>query len=221
MYVHWVFKRSRPCHGESSGHEYQVAAVRSGAMSVWQSFRRTGAGWTSKWITRAVTALAVVAISGCTVTVPQNIDVVSPFDINRYLGQWYEIARLDHSFERDMIKVSAIYSLSGEEGSIRVVNRGFDTRTQEWDEAVGRAKFLEGTNTGALKVSFFGPFYGGYFITALDQENYQWAMVVGPDLKYFWILSRDKSIDPLVKTELLTQARKMGIPVDQIIWVEQ
>ena len=117
-------------------------------------------------------------LAGCSTTPPPNVTPVTPFELSRYLGQWHEIARLDHSFERDMIKVTAQYSMNPD-GSVKVLNRGFNTKKQAWKDAVGKAWLIDGSNKGALKVSFFGPFYGGYFITALDPD-YQWAMVIGP-----------------------------------------
>lgn len=158
-------------------------------------------------------------LAGCSTTPPANVTPVTPFKLSRYLGQWHEIARLDHSFERDMIKVTAQYSMNPD-GSVKVLNRGFNTKKQAWKDAVGKAWLIGGPNKGALKVSFFGPFYGGYFITALD-PNYQWAMVVGPDVDYFWILARQPTIDEGVKSDLLKQARTIGIAVDDIIWVAQ
>lgn len=183
----------------------------------WRSDSLPGSAVSARWI--ALVAMALL-LTGCAVSVPKNIEVVRPFDVQRYLGQWYEIARLDHSFEKDMNQVSATYSLN-EDGSIKVLNRGYDTRNERWKDAVGRAEFVEGPNVGALKVSFFGPFYGGYFITDLDQENYQWVMIVGNDLDYFWILSRNKTLDPAIKTKLLQRARSMGVATDEIIWVDQ
>ena len=158
-------------------------------------------------------------LAGCSTTPPPNVTPVTPFELSRYLGQWHEIARLDHSFERDMIKVTAQYSMNPD-GSVKVLNRGFNTKKQAWKDAVGKAWLIDGPNKGALKVSFFGPFYGGYFITALDPD-YQWAMVVGPDVDYFWILARQPTIDEGVKSNLLKQARTIGIAVDDIIWVAQ
>ena len=104
-----------------------------------------------------VSALALLA---CSTMPPDGMRPVDSFEINRYLGQWYEIARLDHSFERGMSDVSATYQLQ-DDGSVKVINRGFDTQRQAWKEAIGRAKFIGDSGTGALKVSFFGPFYGG------------------------------------------------------------
>jgi apolipoprotein D and lipocalin family protein len=158
-------------------------------------------------------------LAGCSTTPPANVTPVTPFELSRYLGQWHEIARLDHSFERDMIKVTAQYSMNPD-GSVKVLNRGFNTKKQAWKDAVGKAWLIDGPDKGALKVSFFGPFYGGYFITALDPD-YQWAMVVGPDVDYFWILARQSTIDEGVKSNLLKQARTIGIAVDDIIWVAQ
>lgn len=160
-----------------------------------------------------------VLLAGCSTTPPANVTPVTPFELSRYLGQWYEIARLDHSFERDMIKVTAQYSMNPD-GSVKVLNRGFNTKTQAWKDAVGKAWLIDGPDKGALKVSFFGPFYGGYFITALDPD-YQWAMVVGPDVDYFWILARRPTLDEQVKADLLAQARTIGVAVDDIIWVAQ
>ena len=117
---------------------------------------------------------SVLLLQACS-QLPENIEPVTDFDVNRYLGTWYEIARLDHSFERGLQQVTAEYSLR-DDGGIKVVNRGFDTQKQEWDEATGKAYFVGDKNIGQLKVSFFGPFYGGYNIIALD-EAYQYAMV--------------------------------------------
>jgi len=158
-------------------------------------------------------------LAGCSITPPSNITPVTPFDLSRYLGQWHEIARLDHSFERNLIKVTASYSMNTD-GSVKVINRGFNTKKQAWNEAIGKAWLIDGPDRGALKVSFFGPFYGGYFVTALD-PGYQWAMIVGPDLDYFWILARQPELDATVKARLLDQARTMGVAVDDIIWVAQ
>ncbi len=130
-------------------------------------------------------------IAGCT-GVPKGLTPVTGFDQEKYLGTWYEIARLDHSFERNMTHVSANYSM-GQKGGIRVVNRGFDTKKNVWKSVEGRAKFVSDPDIGSLKVSFFGPFYGGYHVIALDQENYRYAMVAGPDRSYLWILARDKN----------------------------
>lgn len=171
------------------------------------------------WTAVVSTVVLGLLLAGCSTTPPANVTPVTAFDLSRYLGQWHEIARLDHSFERDMIKVTAQYSMNPD-GSVKILNRGFNTKTQAWKDAVGKAWLIDGPDKGALKVSFFGPFYGGYFITALDPD-YQWAMVVGPDVDYFWILARRPTLDEQVKADLLAQARTIGVAVDDIIWVAQ
>ena len=164
---------------------------------------------------------AAAVLAGCaSMQPPQGIAAVSPFDLARYEGRWYELARLDHSFERGMMDVSATYQRQSD-GSVRVVNRGFDVAKNQWRQAVGKALFTGDANTASLKVSFFGPFYGGYHVVALDQQGYRWAMVVGPDRDYLWILARDRQLAPDVRQQLLRQARESGFDVASLIWVEQ
>ncbi len=160
------------------------------------------------------------ALSGCSTTPPDGMTAVTPFDIQRYVGKWYEIARLDHSFERGLSDVSATYRQQ-DDGSVEVLNRGFDSKRGEWRQAVGHALFTGEPTRASLKVSFFGPFYGGYHVVALDQQHYRWAMVVGPDRDYLWILARDKQLPTGVREELLRQAREQGIDVQKLIWVGQ
>lgn len=171
------------------------------------------------------TALAAVfvgtqlGLSGCAVSVPRGVDPVSHFDINRYLGTWYELARIDHHFEKNLIQVVARYQLNAD-GSISVLNRGFDARKQEWREAEGKAQFLGPSNVAALKVSFFGPFYGGYNVVSLDDE-YQTSLVIGGSLDYFWLLSRQKSIPEEQLHLLLLKAQSFGVDLSRVIRVPQ
>jgi len=165
----------------------------------------------------AVTSFGL-GMSGCSTAPPEGLTSVTPFDVNRYLGKWFEIARLDHSFERGLTDVSATYSLKPD-GSLEVINRGFNTKKDEWKSATGRALFTGNTNQGSLKVSFFGPFYGGYHVLALDQTGYQWALVAGPDRDYLWILARTKTLAPAEREQLVAQANKMGFATDKLIWV--
>ena len=164
--------------------------------------------------------LLALTLAACATAPPDGVRPVTAFDLNRYLGQWHEIARLDHSFERGMRDVSATYSLQ-EDGSVKVVNRGYDTQRQAWKEAIGRAVFIGDSNTASLKVSFFGPFYGGYHVIALDQQNYRWSLVAGPDRDYLWILSRDRTLPAGVREQLLNQAKALGFATDKLIWVDQ
>lgn len=157
-------------------------------------------------------------VTGCaSIGPPPGVTPVAPFDFSRYQGRWYEIARLDHRFERGMTDVSAVYS-NQPDGSVRVVNRGFDPSTGQWREAVGEALFSGMPTTGSLKVSFFGPFYGGYHVVALDPA-YRWALVLGPDRSYCWILARDKQLDPGQREVITTQAKALGIDTTALIWV--
>lgn len=171
--------------------------------------------------TLLVTSAAVCALllSACSTSPPEGITAVTPFDVNRYMGKWYEIARLDHSFERGMTDVSANYTLKPD-GTVEVLNRGFNTKREEWKSATGKALFTGSPDRGSLKVSFFGPFYGGYHLIALDQSGYQWALVAGPDRDYLWILARDKKIPDAVKNDLLSIAQKLGFNTEKLIWVE-
>lgn len=178
-----------------------------------------GLGW--RWLSARVVALMagflLLGLAGCSTAPPQGVKVVSPFDVQRYMGGWFEIARLDHSFERGLSRVSAQYTLQPD-GSVSVINRGFDAAKNQWKEAEGRAVFTGDTNTASLKVSFFGPFYGGYHVVALDQ-NYQWAMVIGPGTGYLWILSREHSLPPGVRERLVQQAGRLGVDTRALIWV--
>ncbi|MGL4714009.1 MAG: lipocalin family protein, partial [Shewanella sp.] len=110
--------------------------------------------------------ISIFLLSGC-LGMPKLVQPVNDFELNKYLGKWYEIARLDHSFERGLSQVSAQYSLK-EDGGVRVINRGFSAAKNEWKEAEGKAYFVNGDSEGYLKVSFFGPFYGSYVVFELD-----------------------------------------------------
>jgi len=162
--------------------------------------------------------LAALTLIGCT-SVPKGVTPVGNFELDRYLGSWYEIARLDHRFERGLEDISATYALR-DDGGISVRNRGYDAEKAEWREALGRAYPLGAPDVASLKVSFFGPFYGGYHVIELDREGYQHALVSGPDRGYLWILAREKQLDPAVRDELVAFARRSGYDVDSLIWVE-
>jgi len=159
-----------------------------------------------------------LSLAGC-IGIPEGLEPVTGFDLNRYLGKWYEVARLDHSFERNMSNVSANYSRR-EGGGIRVVNRGFDEKSGKWEQVQGKAFIVGAEDVGSLKVSFFGPFYGGYHVIALDKEDYRYAMVAGPKRTYLWILSRDKGLDQRILSGLVTKARELGFDTDRLIYVK-
>lgn len=173
--------------------------------------------------------LPVLLLAGCLLAackqVPEGITVVDHVDPDKYIGKWYEIARLDHSFERGLEKVTATYSLR-DDGGIKVINRGYNPEKREWEEAEGKAYFTEpanadGTYPGKLKVSFFGPFYGAYNIIALDKPGYNYVMLTGPDRSYFWILSRTPQLAESIKSKLIAQAKSLGFETDRFIYVAQ
>jgi len=161
----------------------------------------------------------ILTLAGC-VRIPDRVVAVDGFEIDRYLGKWYEIARLDHSFEKGLIRVTAEYRLR-EDGAIRVGNRGYDPNRKEWREATGKACFVGKPDIGRLKVSFFGPFYGGYNIIALDRENYAYALVCGPSRSYLWILSRSPELEASVSEMLIRKAAGNGFNTRGLVFVDQ
>jgi apolipoprotein D and lipocalin family protein len=152
--------------------------------------------------------------------IPDGLKSVESFEIERYLGKWYEIARLDHSFERNMSNVSATYTRNEADG-ITVVNRGYNTKENKWKSIKGVARKVGDNDQGSLEVSFFRPFYGSYNIIDLDYQDYSYAMVVGPSRSYFWILSRDKVMDKARVNDLVDKAAGMGIDTGRLIYVKQ
>jgi apolipoprotein D and lipocalin family protein len=166
---------------------------------------------------RNLWVVACCLLSGC-LTVPDGIKPVDNFEINRYLGKWYEIARLDHSFERGLEAVSAEYSLR-DDGGIRVINSGRNTDTQANQEAEGRAYFVDEPNLGYLKVSFFGPFFGSYVIFELD-ENYQYAFIAGNTTNYLWLLARTPEVSEELVDQFISRATQFGFDTSQLIFVD-
>jgi apolipoprotein D and lipocalin family protein len=161
--------------------------------------------------------VSLFSFTGCS-NIPEGAVAVTPFDKAKYLGKWYEIARLDFKFERDLNNTTANYSVN-EDGTIKVVNRGFNYKTNEWKEAIGIAKFRETDDVAKLKVSFFGPFYSGYNVIALDSE-YKYALVAGKSTDYLWILSRQTTIPDDVKQNYLKIAGDLGYKTADLVWVE-
>jgi apolipoprotein D and lipocalin family protein len=161
----------------------------------------------------------IILLTGCATT-PQGVSPVDNFQVERYLGTWHEIARLDHRFERGLSQVSATY-ITRQDGGIDVLNRGLDSQTGQWKEARGRAYFINGPNVARLKVTFFWPFYGGYNVIALDRENYSYALVCGPNRDYLWILARTRHLDAMIVQQLVNTAMALGFDTSQLIFVDQ
>lgn len=165
----------------------------------------------------ALLITASTIILGCT-GVPAGVTPVTPFEINRYLGQWHEIARLDHRFERGLTDVTANYSLR-DDGGVNVINRGFNAEDNEWQQAEGKAYFVGDSNTGALKVSFFGPFYSSYNVAKLSTD-YNVVLVVGHSTDYAWLLARSKTPDKALCDDYIAFAERIGITARQWIWLQ-
>ncbi len=154
------------------------------------------------------------------VTVPKDIKPVKNFELPKYLGKWYEIARIDNSFEKGLTHVTAEYSLK-DDGGVKVLNKGYSSEKDEWKEAEGKAYFIEDSGTGLLKVSFFGPFYGAYVIFWLDYENYNYALVTSSSKSYLWILSRTPEINDNIKQFLMDEIESHGFDKSKIMFVVQ
>ncbi len=167
----------------------------------------------------AITAVLTLCVLSACVRIPDNIQPVDNFKIHNYVGKWYEIARLDHAFERGLSRVTAEYSLRPD-GGIAVINRGYSAERDQWKQAEGRAYFVKSPYQGFLKVSFFGPFFGSYIVFELDHDDYQYALVSGPNTSYFWILARTAQIESKLQAKLIARARAAGFDTDALIFVE-
>jgi len=160
-----------------------------------------------------------VLLTGC-MGIPEGVAPIENFEASRYLGKWYEIARLDHSFERGLSNVSAEYSIR-KDGGIRVLNQGFSKKDNEWSEAEGKAYFVNDEHQGHLKVSFFGPFYSSYVIFELEKTNYEYAFISGYNNSYLWLLARTPKIDQTIIEHFVSRSRELGFNTDGLIFVNQ
>jgi len=156
-------------------------------------------------------------MAACT-SIPEGVQPVRNFDLHRYLGQWYEVARLDHAFERGLSRISAQYSMR-QDGGVEVLNRGWSAKKKVWKKAVGKAYFVGKSDEGYLKVSFFGPFYGAYVIFSLDSD-YQYAFVSGPNKNYLWLLARTPTVPVAVMQKFRQQAKHLGFDMRKLIMVK-
>ncbi|HED30690.1 MAG TPA: lipocalin [Prosthecochloris aestuarii] len=156
-----------------------------------------------------------ILLIGC-IKVPDGLSVVEDFELERYLGTWHEIARIENSFEKNFSSVTATYTLD-EDGTVRVLNKGYDAEEGKWKDARGRAKFVGDPSRGELKVSFFGPFYSSYNIIALDRDDYSWAMVSGYKTSLFWILGREPEMDAELLATLVARAEELGFDMTELV----
>jgi apolipoprotein D and lipocalin family protein len=167
----------------------------------------------------AAVASLTLLLAGC-IGMPDGVAPVQSFEADRYLGRWYEIARLDHSFERNLSNVTAEYSRR-DDGAVRVINRGYDTEDNEWNDIEGVARFVGDEGEAHLKVSFFGPFYASYVVFGLDKEDYSYAFVSGFNRDYLWLLSRTPEVSDELRAEFVERAQAAGFDIDGLIWVDQ
>lgn len=163
------------------------------------------------------TIVAILLLAGCA-SIPKNAQAVTGFRLSRYVGTWYEIARTDNKYEKNLNNVSATYTLAA--GGIKVENKGYDESKKEWKTVEGKASFRGDNSIGELKVSFFGPYYAGYNIVRLS-DDYSYAMVTGESTDYLWILSKEKTIPQDVLDDFLATAKQIGVDTDNLIWVHQ
>ena len=159
----------------------------------------------------------VYLLQGCK-TIPKGAVPVKPFDTEKYLGTWYEIARFDYRFEKNLNNVTATYSLN-KNGTIKVDNKGYNYKKEKWEESIGKAKPVKDPAEAKLKVSFFGPFYAGYNVIAIDKD-YKYALVAGESTDYLWLLSRETSMPGDVKKNYLAIAEKIGYKTSELVWVK-
>ena len=160
-----------------------------------------------------------IVLSSCSIGVPKGATAIKNFNAKKYLGKWYEIARFDYRFEKNMNQVTATYSLK-ENGNLKVENRGYDYIKNKWKESEGEAKFVKNPTIAELKVSFFKPIWASYNVIDID-EDYKYALVVGNNLDYIWILSREKTIPESYKQRFLDKAQSIGFKTENLIWVKQ
>ncbi|UCD67963.1 MAG: lipocalin family protein [Betaproteobacteria bacterium] len=172
-----------------------------------------------KRLTKYLRFVPVVLLTACT-GIPSGVEPVQEFELNKYLGKWYEIARLDHRFERGLDKITAEYTLR-DDGGVRVINKGYKTNAGEWNEIEGKAYFVGPENEGHLKVSFFGPLYSSYVVFELDKEDYQYAFVSGNNTSYLWLLSRTPEVSDQLLARFKTRAKELGFDTDALIYVRQ
>ncbi|MFY8274890.1 lipocalin family protein [Pseudoalteromonas sp. SSDWG2] len=163
--------------------------------------------------------LLTLMLSACT-SMPEQVAPVTPFDLQKYTGTWYEIARMPHSFEEGLSKVTATYSIN-EDGTVKVLNKGFDAQQGQWSSAEGKAKFVGSDNVGHLQVSFFGPFYSSYVIFKLDQQGYQYAYISGYNTDYAWLLARTPEVEQALIDDFKQELSQRGFASDKLIIVEQ
>ncbi len=168
-------------------------------------------------VSAALGIIGISLINSCSVKIPKGAVAEKSFEVEKYMGKWYEIARLDFRFEKNLNNTTAQYSINSD-GTVKVDNRGYDYVKNEWNQSMGEARFIGDKTEARLKVTFFKPFWAGYNV--IDLIDYEYALVAGNSLKYLWILSRKKTIPLHVKQRFLNKAENLGYDTSNLIWVE-
>ncbi|WP_158996394.1 lipocalin family protein [Mucilaginibacter sp. L196] len=173
-----------------------------------------------KWLIAlaAGIGLGVVIYKLVSKNIPDGAAAVEPFDINRYLGKWYEIARLPSRIEKNITNLTEDYSRVNDD-TFKVITKGYNTKKDEWIEMSGKIKFAGKNGVGMFKLSYLGPFYAAYNVLEID-SRYKYALVSGSGLDYLWILSRETTIPEDVKHQFLLRAMDIGFAVEQLEWMD-
>jgi apolipoprotein D and lipocalin family protein len=195
-----------------------ITAILSKSMKSPEGTKRQDSGCLKERCVKIILMCFPLMLLGGCLGYPKTVVPVQGFELERYFGKWYEIARLDHSFERGLENVTAEYSLR-EGGGVLVRNRGYSTTENRWKEVEGKAFFVQEPDRGYLKVSFFGPFYGSYVVFELDEEGYQYAFVSGPNESYLWFLSRTPTVSEDLLSRFEERARALGFKTEDLILV--
>lgn len=211
----WICK---VCGYAHRGEEAPVRCPKCGAS--WAEFELQGGKYncgfgTAFLVVVVLSAIVAIVVYSCSTSRTVDNSAVSTVDIYKYQGKWYEIARLDHRFERDMQQCIATYTPQ-KDGTIKVTNQGM--RDGKWNTSEGKAKLTD--EPGVLRVSFWGPFYSDYRILALAPD-YSYALVGGSDDDYLWILSRTPELKKETRNQLLSEAQRRGYDTEKLIWVKQ
>ncbi|MBN2174244.1 MAG: lipocalin family protein [Bacteroidales bacterium] len=176
-----------------------------------------------KFSSLVISAILIITLGGCGLSNEEleKMDIVKNVDLERYMGTWYEIARFPHGFEKNLVGVTATYSLRAD-GKVDVLNQGYKyTLDGKLKQAKAFAKLPDPEVKGRLKVFFFWPFGADYIILELDEENYQYALVGSSSKNYLWILSRTPQMDPQTYDLLVSKAAQRGYDVGKLEMVPQ
>lgn len=164
-----------------------------------------------------LSVMAALFLVSCQSDPTPVVPPVDKFNPQQYLGKWYEILRMPHGFEENLIAVTAEYRLNAD-NSLEVTNRGWHINDKEWQTAIGRAEPIDGMKA-AYQVTFFWPFYGGYYVSWLD-DDYQLAIVTSDSKEYFWLLARSPEVEQSDIDYALAKAKQWGFNIERMIQVD-